>query len=537
MKKISMMALLPLFSVCVSLNGMEDGIAQNNSKEEAHDVQEEQGAIDLENLLEMQAEILRDANMEDPSKNLLNLLINNADVPSRRLEHCGGVNSICYNPHRDNELASGASKVYIWDTGTDTITKTLTGHEKEVSCVCYNPHRDNELSSASYDGTVRVWDIRAGETTQTYEHNGFWKKSSDCKYPSLDDFSYVRRTGEEFIWNSDGKSEKILKCHYPIYSVCYDPHHENELASGSGDGTVHIWDRRNGKLIKFLIGHRGKTESVQIPASDDYYTIYTTASVYSVCYNPHRRNELASGASDKRVHIWNRRDGSTKKSLGHNGYGVNSVCYNPHRDGELASGASDKKVRIWNTLNLTRKILSGHEGLFFSNGLVNSVCYNRDNELASGSRDKTVRIWRDACNGKARVLRIDEGSVESVCYNPHNPDELASGSGNGTVHIWDLSKMRAIQKWFDEGCKTKEGIYRFTFTDESGQQHRKLVNLILFRRLLNKITEAHEKKRPLTLSEEDKAYVNLMPEEVKETVMVVLEELKAKSENKGCIIL
>jgi ribosome biogenesis protein YTM1 len=53
--------------------------------------------------------------------------------------------------------------VRIWDPRTTTtiIQKTLTSHKQWVSAVLWHPYSSSLLLSASYDNTVKMWDIRS----------------------------------------------------------------------------------------------------------------------------------------------------------------------------------------------------------------------------------------------------------------------------------------------------------------------------------------------------------------------------------------
>ena len=107
-------------------------------------------------------------------------------------------------------------------------------------------------------------------------------------------------------------------------SVCYRPDGQ-QLASGSEDNTVGLWDPSSKQLLAQLKGHSG--------------------GVRSVCYRPDGQ-QLASGSSDTTVGLW---DPSSKQLLaqlkGHSGL-VFSVCYRP--DGQqLASASLDNTVGLW----------------------------------------------------------------------------------------------------------------------------------------------------------------------------------------------
>ncbi|MDY7096266.1 MAG: hypothetical protein SX243_25095, partial [Acidobacteriota bacterium] len=59
-------------------------------------------------------------------------------------------------------------------------------------------------------------------------------------------------------------------------------------------------------------------------------------------------------------------------------------------------------------------------------------------ELASGSEDGSVRVWDAASGEERRVLSGSGGRVLSVCWSPGG-EELASGSEDGSVRVWDAA--------------------------------------------------------------------------------------------------
>ena len=124
---------------------------------------------------------------------------------------------------------------------------------------------------------------------------------------------------------------------------------DNNIASGSSDNTVRIWDAESGKLIKTLEGH--------------------TSSVNSVAWSPDGKY-IASGSSDNTVRIWDAESGVLIKTLaGHTG-AVYSVAWSP--DGMyIVSGSYNKAVRVWDAWSgKLIKTLAGHTSS------VNSVAWS-----------------------------------------------------------------------------------------------------------------------------------------------------------------
>jgi len=104
-----------------------------------------------------------------------------------------------------------------------------------------------------------------------------------------------------------------------VISVAYAPS-GLQLASGSYDTTVIIWNAATGAVLRTLTGHSGW--------------------VWSVAYAPSGL-QLASGSADWTVIIWEAATGAALRTLtGHSG-AVYSVAYAP-AGGQLASGSGDK---------------------------------------------------------------------------------------------------------------------------------------------------------------------------------------------------
>jgi WD40 repeat protein len=78
------------------------------------------------------------------------------------------VRSLAFSPDGRFLAASQRDRVKIWDLETNSLVKTLRGHQAPVHALAYAPG-GSSLASASHDGTVRVWDADSGSILGCYD--------------------------------------------------------------------------------------------------------------------------------------------------------------------------------------------------------------------------------------------------------------------------------------------------------------------------------------------------------------------------------
>jgi hypothetical protein len=194
----------------------------------------------------------------------------------------------------------------------------------------------------------------------------------------------------------------------------------NQIASGSNDKTIKVWDGNSLELLKTLEGH--------------------SEIVYSVSWN-HDGSQIASGSYDKTIKIW---DSSTGKELhtmrGHSHW-VLSVAWN-HDSTKIVSGG-DRSIKIWGLMEsifsmfgvrMTWKLLKTLEG--YSDCVV-SVSWNHGgSQIVSGSADNTIKIWDSSTGIVLRTLTGHSNWVRSVFWS-HDDSKIVSCSDDKTVKIWN----------------------------------------------------------------------------------------------------
>ena len=226
------------------------------------------------------------------------------------------------------------------------------------------------------------------------------------------------------------------------------------LATGSYDDTICVWDINNGNNIvkKKEEGHIFcllEFEKNMVLSSTNKNNI-NLWDLSSESDNPIHRfighqlwvNNLvkcndkifASSGNDANIIIWDYYQRIYISYLqGHRDCILTLIKLN---DGKLCSGSADLTIKIWDwQKGLCVATLEEHKKW------VKCLCQLKDGTLVSGSDDKTIKFWKEEKCIKS--IKEHSNSIRALCQI--NDRYFASGSFDNSIKIWDLKDYNCVQ--------------------------------------------------------------------------------------------
>jgi WD40 repeat protein/transcriptional regulator with XRE-family HTH domain len=374
-----------------------------------------------------------------------------------------GTQRLAFHPDGEQLAVADSELIKIWDLESETVIKTLPGHEGDVWSIEFSSD-GQQLASGGTDRTVRIWDIATGESLVLEGHtlaieglafkpDGNWlATASDDQtmkiwdtetgellrdvtgFPDVADSVAFSSDGTRLaaagtgayirIWDAttiDG--DEILRIEENVSGVTFSPE-GTKIAAASGSN-VKIWDASTGQELDTLIGHTGW--------------------VIDVVFSPDGK-QLATTSFDGTTKVWSITPGQESITISGRGIGFAHVAFRPDAT-QFATDGVDGSATIWDAATgEAKQTFIGHTDR------VVGIAFSPDGRLlATVSFDGMAIVWDTQTGEKRHTLVAHQGGVRDVAFSPDGK-RIVTGGFDGAARVWDVV--------------TGEEVLAFTGSDE-----------------------------------------------------------------------
>ncbi|NHZ71772.1 MAG: protein kinase, partial [Aquificales bacterium] len=369
----------------------------------------------------------------------------------------GTANAIAVSPDESALAVGGSLGTWLYNAETLETFGLLQGHLDRVSAVTWSPD-GSTLASASWDGTIKLWDVETGEEIGILP--------GEDQYLTVD-------------WSPDGEL----------------------LAAGTWSDIVEVWDVESGRLAGELSGHSGSVlhvawspDATLLASADDEGIViiwnresgtvehqFTAHSDDITCLRwSSEGNRLATcGEEDETVRVWDVGSDAPLLELPGHEYGATAVVW-AEDDTKLLTADSNDKVFLWDmetgrmleesnpmkaavydmqpAYSRNQVILLGDDGALIVSDISSvaieamiqehtdtmwSLSWSPDYELATAGTDAAVHIWNTLTTELIGRMEPegDAYDVYSVAWSPDG-QQIAAGWDNNSVQFWNIGDSR-----------------------------------------------------------------------------------------------
>jgi guanine nucleotide-binding protein subunit beta-2-like 1 protein len=314
-----------------------------------------------------------------------------------------------------------------------SLRGTLTGHSGWVTAIATSPENPDMILSSSRDKTVIVWHLRRDENQYGYArraltgHNHFVQDvtiSSDGQFALSASWDKTLR-----LWdlNTGLTTRRFVGHTKDVLSVSFSPDNR-QIVSGSRDKTIKVWNTLGECKVKF-----------ETFGQSDNHTDW----VSQVRFSPNPANPvIVSAGWDKLVKVWDISKGKLKTNhYGHTGF-INNVTISP--DGSLcASGGKDGITMLWD-LNDGKHLYSLEAG-----GTINALCFSPNRYWLCAATGSGIKIWDLESKSVVDELVPEFADVKSKGQAPEcislawsaDGQTLFSGYTDNIIRVWQVTRM------------------------------------------------------------------------------------------------
>ena len=314
---------------------------------------------------------------------------------------------------------------------------TLVGvHERTIRSVAFAPiHDPLTLASASFDGTVAVWELPQKGTSSEDE----WECVAQLEgHNSGTEVKCVRWNALGSLLATSGRDKTIWIWEAFLPGTVGGPGGGTDQTGGDFECLAVLHGHEGDvKCVEFASSHGewGDGEEILLSASyddtikcwaeeaGDWYCAATiggvhSSTIWSITLSP-SAGRLVSGSADGSIAIYK--------------------CYTSREKRALFPDEDKSENGLWKCVGLLPK---AHDGIIYSVDYAPTKAGH--GRIASAGDDSRIQIFREVSGSSSDSPKFvsevsaysQHGDVNCVCWHPTDGSILAAACDDGTVELW-----------------------------------------------------------------------------------------------------
>lgn len=348
------------------------------------------------------------------------------------IKHTGSV--FCGSLSKDGKLAATGGeddKAYIWNTATGEVIHECTGHQDSVIFADFN-HDDSYIATGDMSGIIqvwkmsnkeRIWDFNTGDATWMK-----WHKQANVLFAGCVE-------GEIYMWKIPTGECKIFQSFGQRSENAALASDGKKLVAGYGDGTIRIWDLKEGTVHATIPTFMGHNESITaLDCQPDGQVIISSAVDGKTILSTTQTGKVIGTIQHLEGHNNTDNNETIDEETKHNWVEAVSFC-NDLEMHMVATGTLSGEIFIWDTVKqIIRNEIKQESG-------ISKLAWKANTPfLFSAGLDGGLRLY-DARNGQC--IKSFWGHYEDILDLNVSKDgkTVLTTSDDKTARIFDMSNI------------------------------------------------------------------------------------------------
>ncbi|XP_064419954.1 angio-associated migratory cell protein [Latimeria chalumnae] len=194
-------------------------------------------------------------------------------------KHTGSVFCVSLDPKCNSLAVTGGEddKAFVWRVSDGELLFECTGHKDSVTCASFN-HNSTMVATGDMSGLIKVWQVETKEEIWSFEVGDLeWMEWHPCAHVLMAGTT----EGSSWMWKVPSGECKTFhgpSCQTACGKILPDG---KRAVVGYEDGTVRLWDLKQGNVLHVIKGQDGHQGPLTCMACNKDGSLIMTGSVDS----------------------------------------------------------------------------------------------------------------------------------------------------------------------------------------------------------------------------------------------------------------